>query len=179
VVGDGILNKLIIIIFCILLSACTIGSEKATSVKCLNKIEYSSSDLINTYTLKYSSEEKPRRVEVVYAECENGVLIEKENYIFEANNNNMLKLSASETGIDMYYYADDESENHIQFLTSLGNINNKKISYALIQDLDVISGDILLYLDAEEMTSIQSEVYKDWTKFEGYKARAVILRLVK
>ena len=39
--------------------------------------------------------------------------------------------------------------------------------------------DILLYLDAVDMISIQSEVNKDWTKFEGSKARAVILRFTK
>ena len=39
-------------------------------------------------------------------------------------------------------------------------------------------GDVLLYLDAVDMKSTQSEVNEDWTKFDGSNARAVILRFI-
>ena len=58
-------------------------------------------------------------------------------------------------------------------------MDDRKISYKLTQDKDLVSGDILLYLDAKDMTSVQSEVDEDWAKFESIKARAVVLRFAK
>lgn len=86
-----------------------------------------------------------------------------------------MKLSVSKTGIDISYCGDNKDEKHIQFASSL-DINTQNISYTLKQDKGLISGDVLLYLDAADMKSLQSEVNEDWTKFDGSNARAVILR---
>lgn len=89
-----------------------------------------------------------------------------------------MKLSVSKTVIDISYCGDNKDEKHIQFASSL-DIDTQNISYTLKQDRDLVVEDILLYLDAVDMISIQSEVNKDWTKFEGSKARAIILRFTK
>ena len=179
VAGTWILNKLIIIMLCFFLSACNSATESRTSVKHVGRIEYSLLNEVDTYTFKYSNEANLKSIEILYAECENGVLIEKESYVFEIDDNDILNLSISERDIDIYYNAGNEHEKHIQFLLSLDSVDDRKISYKLIQDKDLVSGDILLYLDAKDMTSVQSEVDEDWTKFEGTKARAVVLRFAK
>ena len=107
------------------------------------------------------------------------MLIEKESHILELNNSNILKMVVSKTDVDIYYFMENGSEKHIQFLSSLDYTDNQEISYTLKQDRDLTLGDVLLYLDATDMTSIQSEVYDDWKNFEGSNARAVILRFTK
>ena len=178
-VGVGILIKLVIILFCAILSACNIESKKTTSVNQSDKIEYFSSDSIDTYTFKYSNESNLKGIEIVYAECDSGMLIEKESHILELNNSNILKMVVSKTDVDIYYFMENGSEKHIQFLSSLDYTDNQEISYTLKQDRDLTLGDVLLYLDATDMASIQSEVYDDWKNFEGSNARAVILRFTK
>ncbi|MCI5722470.1 MAG: hypothetical protein MR283_00495 [Erysipelotrichaceae bacterium] len=178
-VGGGILIKLVIILFCAILSSCNIDSKKTTSVNQSDKIEYFSSDSIDTYTFKYSNESNFKGIEIVYAECDSGMLIEKESHVFELNNNSILKMVVSNTDVDIYYSMENDSEKHIQFLSSLDYTENQEISYTLKQDRELTLGDVLLYLDARDMTSIQSEVYNDWKNFEGFNARAVILRFTK
>ena len=165
--GTRILIKLFLVVSCVLLSACYIEDQKVTSEK--------ESD---TYTFNLVEGSRIKGLEIVYAECDRGKLIEKESQILEVNNNNIMKLSVSKTGIDISYCGDNKDEKHIQFASSL-DINTQNISYTLKQDRDLVWEDILLYLDAVDMISIQSEVNKDWTKFEGSKARAVILRFTK
>lgn len=175
----GILIKLVFILFCAILSSCNIDSKKTTSVNQSDKIEYFSSDSIDTYTFKYSNESNFKGIEIVYAECDSGMLIEKESHVFELNNNSILKMVVSNTDVDIYYSMENDSEKHIQFLSSLDYTENQEISYTLKQDRELTLGDVLLYLDARDMTSIQSEVYNDWKNFEGFNARAVILRFTK
>ena len=176
--GTRILIKLFLVVSCVLLSACYIEDQKVTSEKESDQIEYSSTDSIDTYTFNLVEGSRIKGLEIVYAECDRGKLIEKESQILEVNNNNIMKLSVSKTGIDISYCGDNKDEKHIQFASSL-DINTQNISYTLKQDRDLVWEDILLYLDAVDMISIQSEVNKDWTKFEGSKARAVILRFTK
>ena len=176
--GTRILIKLFLVVSCVLLSACHIEDQKVTSEKESDQIEYSSTDSIDTYTFNLVEGSRIKGLEIVYAECDRGKLIEKESQILEVNNNNIMKLSVSKTGIDISYCGDNKDEKHIQFASSL-DINTQNISYTLKQDRDLVWEDILLYLDAVDMISIQSEVNKDWTKFEGSKARAVILRFTK
>ena len=176
--GTRILIKLFLVVSCVLLSACYIEDQKVTSEKESDQIEYSSTDSIDTYTFNLVEGSRIKGLEIVYAECDRGKLIEKESQILEVNNNNIMKLSVSKTGIDISYCGDNKDEKHIQFASSL-DINTQNISYTLKQDRDLVGDDILLYLDAVDMISIQSEVNKDWTKFEGSKARAVILRFTK
>ena len=176
--GTRILIKLFLVVSCVLLSACHIEDQKVTSEKESDQIEYSSTDSIDTYTFNLVEGSRIKGLEIVYAECDRGKLIEKESQILEVNNNNIMKLSVSKTGIDISYCGDNKDEKHIQFASSL-DINTQNISYTLKQDRDLVGEDILLYLDAVDMISIQSEVNKDWTKFEGSKARAVILRFIK
>lgn len=176
--GARILIKLFLVVSCVLLSACHIEDQKVTSEKESDQIEYSSTDSIDTYTFNLVEGSRIKGLEIVYAECDSGKLIEKESQILEVNNNNIMKLSVSKTGIDISYCGDNKDEKHIQFASSL-DINTQNISYTLKQDRDLVAEDILLYLDAVDMISIQSEVNKDWTKFEGSKARAVILRFTK
>lgn len=173
-----ILIKLFLVVSCVLLSACHIEDQKVTSEKESDQIEYSSTDSIDTYTFNLVEGSRIKGLEIVYAECDSGKLIEKESRILEVNNNNIMKLSVSKTGIDISYCGDSKDEKHIQFASSL-DIDTQNISYTLKQDRDLVGEDILLYLDAVDMISIQSEVNKDWTKFEGSKARAVILRFTK
>lgn len=176
--GARILIKLFLVVSCVLLSACHIEDQKVTLEKESDQIEYSSTDSIDTYTFNLVEGSRIKGLEIVYAECDRGKLIEKESRILEVNNNNIMKLSVSKTGIDISYCGDNKDEKHIQFASSL-DINTQNISYTLKQDRDLVGEDILLYLDAVDMISIQSEVNKDWTKFEGSKARAVILRFTK
>ena len=176
--GTRILIKLFLVVSCVLLSACHIEDQKVTSEKESDQIEYSSTDSIDTYTFNLVEGSRIKGLEIVYAECDRGKLIEKESQILEVNNNNIMKLSVSKTGIDISYCGDNKDEKHIQFASSL-DIDTQNISYTLKQDRDLVWEDILLYLDAVDMISIQSEVNKDWTKFEGSKARAVILRFTK
>ena len=176
--GTRILIKLFLVASCALLSACHIEDQKVTSEKESDQIEYSSTDSIDTYTFNLVEGSRIKGIEIVYAECDSGKLIEKESQILEVNNNNIMKLSVSKTGIDISYCGDNKDEKHIQFASSL-DIDTQNISYTLKQDRDLVAEDILLYLDAVDMISIQSEVNKDWTKFEGSKARAVILRFTK
>ena len=176
--GTRILIKLFLVVSCVLLSACHIEDQKVTSEKESDQIEYSSTDSIDTYTFNLVEGSRIKGLEIVYAECDRGKLIEKESQILEVNNNNIMKLSVSKTGIDISYCGDNKDEKHIQFVSSL-DIDTQNISYTLKQDRDLVGEDILLYLDAVDMISIQSEVNKDWTKFEGSKARAVILRFTK
>lgn len=176
--GARILIKLFLVVSCVLLSACHIEDQKVTSEKESDQIEYSSTDSIDTYTFNLVEGSRIKGLEIVYAECDSGKLIEKESQILEVNNNNIMKLSVSKTGIDISYCGDNKDEKHIQFASSL-DIDTQNISYTLKQDRDLVAEDILLYLDAVDMISIQSEVNKDWTKFEGSKARAVILRFTK
>lgn len=176
--GTRILIKLFLVVSCVLLSACHIEGQKVTSGKESDQIEYSSTDSIDTYTFNLVEGSRIKGLEIVYAECDSGKLIEKESRILEVNNNNIMKLSVSKTGIDISYCGDNKDEKHIQFASSL-DIDTQNISYTLKQDRDLVVEDILLYLDAVDMISIQSEVNKDWTKFEGSKARAVILRFTK
>ena len=77
------MNKLIIIILCFFLSACNSKTEPRTSVKHVGRIGYSLLNEVDTYTFKYSNEANIKSIEILYAECENGVLIEKESYVFE------------------------------------------------------------------------------------------------
>ena len=176
--GTRILIKLFLVVSCVLLSACHIEDQKVTSEKESDQIEYSSTDSIDTYTFNLVEGSRIKGLEIVYAECDRGKLIEKESRILEVNNNNIMKLSVSKTSIDISYCGDNKDEKHIQFASSL-DINTQNISYTLKQDRDLVWEDILLYLDAVDMISIQSEVNKDWTKFEGSKARAIILRFTK
>ena len=176
--GTRILIKLFLVVSCVLLFACHIEDQKVTSEKESDQIEYSSTDSIDTYTFNLVEGSRIKGLEIVYAECDRGKLIEKESRILEVNNNNIMKLSVSKTGIDISYCGDNKDEKHIQFASSL-DIDTQNISYTLKQDRDLVVEDILLYLDAVDMISIQSEVNKDWTKFEGSKARAVILRFTK
>lgn len=176
--GTRILIKLFLVVSCVLLSACYIEDQKVTSEKESDQIEYSSTDSIDTYTFNLVEGSRIKGLEIVYAECDRGKLIEKESQILEVNNNNIMKLSVSKTGIDISYCGDNKDEKHIQFASSL-DIDTQNISYTLKQDRDLVVEDILLYLDAVDMISIQSEVNKDWTKFEGSKARAIILRFTK
>ena len=176
--GTRILIKLFLVVSYVLLSACHIEDQKVTSEKESDQIEYSSTDSIDTYTFNLVEGSRIKGLEIVYAECDRGKLIEKESRILEVNNNNIMKLSVSKTGIDISYCGDNKDEKHIQFASSL-DIDTQNISYTLKQDRDLVVEDILLYLDAVDMISIQSEVNKDWTKFEGSKARAVILRFTK
>lgn len=176
--GTRILIKLFLVVSYVLLSACHIEDQKVTSEKESDQIEYSSTDSIDTYTFNLVEGSRIKGLEIVYAECDRGKLIEKESRILEVNNNNIMKLSVSKTGIDISYCGDNKDEKHIQFASSL-DIDTQNISYTLKQDRDLVAEDILLYLDAVDMISIQSEVNKDWTKFEGSKARAVILRFTK
>lgn len=176
--GTRILIKLFLVVSCVLLFACHIEDQKVTSEKESDQIEYSSTDSIDTYTFNLVEGSRIKGIEIVYAECDSGKLIEKESQILEVNNNNIMKLSVSKTGIDISYCGDNKDEKHIQFASSL-DIDTQNISYTLKQDRDLVAEDILLYLDAVDMISIQSEVNKDWTKFEGSKARAVILRFTK
>ena len=173
-----IIFKLFLMISCVLLSACYIENKKISSAGESNQIVYSSADSIDTYIFNLIDGSKIKGVEIVYAECENGKLIEKESQILEVHNNDKIKLSVSKTDIDLSYYADDKDNKHLQFVSALNN-DTQNISYTLKQDKDLVSGDILLYLDAKDMTSVQSEVDEDWTKFEGTKARAVVLRFAK
>lgn len=136
---------------------------------------YSSADSIDTYIFNLIDGSKIKGVEIVYAECESGKLIEKESQILEVHNNDKIKLSVSKTDIDISYYADNKDNKHLQFVSALNN-DTQNISYTLKQDKGLISGDVLLYLDAADMKSSQSEVNEDWTKFDGSNARAVILR---
>ena len=170
-----IMFKLFLMISCVLLSACYIENKKISSAGESNQIVYSSADSIDTYIFNLIDGSKIKGVEIVYAECENGKLIEKESQILEVHNNDKIKLSVSKTDIDLYYYADDKDEKHLQFVSSLDN-DTQNISYTLKQDSSLMVGDVLLYLDAVNMKSIQSEVNEDWTKFDGSNARAVILR---
>lgn len=151
--GGGILIKLVIILFCAILSSCNIDSKKTTSVNQSDKIEYFSSDSIDTYTFKYSNESNFKGIEIVYAECDSGMLIEKESHVFELNNNSILKMVVSNTDVDIYYSMENDSEKHIQFLSSLDYTENQEISYTLKQDRELTLGDVLLYLDARDMTS--------------------------
>lgn len=176
--GTRILIKLFLVVSCVLLSACHIEDQKVTSEKESDQIEYSSTDSIDTYTFNLVEGSRIKGLEIVYAECDRGKLIEKESRILEVNNNNIMKLSVSKTSIDISYCGDNKDEKHIQFASSL-DIDTQNISYTLKQDRDLVVEDILLYLDAVDMISIQSEVNKDWTKFEGSKARAIILRFTK
>lgn len=176
--GTRILIKLFLVVSCVLLSACYIEDQKVTSEKESDQIEYSSTDSIDTYTFNLVEGSRIKGLEIVYAECDRGKLIEKESRILEVNNNNIMKLSVSKTSIDISYCGDNKDEKHIQFASSL-DIDTQNISYTLKQDRDLVVEDILLYLDAVDMISIQSEVNKDWTKFEGSKARAIILRFTK
>ena len=176
--GTRILIKLFLVVSCVLLFACHIEDQKVTSEKESDQIEDSSTDSIDTYTFNLVEGSRIKGIEIVYAECDSGKLIEKESQILEVNNNNIMKLSVSKTGIDISYCGDNKDEKHIQFASSL-DIDTQNISYTLKQDRDLVAEDILLYLDAVDMISIQSEVNKDWTKFEGSKARAVILRFTK
>ena len=170
-----IIFKLFLMISCVLLSACYIENKKISSAGESNQIVYSSADSIDTYIFNLIDGSKIKGVEIVYAECENGKLIEKESQILEVHNNDKIKLSVSKTDIDISYYADNKDNKHLQFVSALNN-DTQNISYTLKQDKDLVSGDILLYLDAKDMTSVQSEVDEDWTKFDGSNARAVILR---
>lgn len=170
-----IMFKLFLMISCVLLSACCIENKKISSVEESNQIVYSSADSIDTYIFNLIDGSKIQGVEIVYAESESGRLIEKESQILEVHNNDIMKLSVSKTDIDISYYADNKDEKHLQFISSL-DIDTRNISYTLKQDKGLISGDVLLYLDATDMKSSQSEVNEDWTKFDGSNARAVILR---
>lgn len=170
-----IMFKLFLMISCVLLSACYIENKKISSVEESNQIVYSSADSIDTYIFNLIDGSKIQGVEIVYAESESGRLIEKESQILEVHNNDIMKLSVSKTDIDISYYADNKDEKHLQFISSL-DIDTRNISYTLKQDKGLISGDVLLYLDATDMKSLQSEVNEDWTKFDGSNARAVILR---
>ena len=170
-----IIFKLFLMISCVLLSACYIENKKISSVEESNQIVYSSADSIDTYIFNLIDGSKIQGVEIVYAESESGRLIEKESQILEVHNNDIMKLSVSKTDIDISYYADNKDEKHLQFISSL-DIDTRNISYTLKQDKGLISGDVLLYLDATDMKSLQSEVNEDWTKFDGSNARAVILR---
>ena len=126
VAGTWILNKLIIIILCFFLSACNSKTEPRTSVKHVGRIEYSLLNEVDTYTFKYSNEANIKSIEILYAECENGVLIEKESYVFEIDDNDILNLSISERNIDIYYNVGNEHEKHIQFLLSLDSVDGRK-----------------------------------------------------
>lgn len=170
-----IMFKLFLMISCALLSACYIENKKISSAGESNQIVYSSADSIDTYIFNLIDGSKIKGVEIVYAECESGKLIEKESQILEVHNNDKIKLFVSKTDIDISYYVDNKDDKHLQFVSALNN-DTQNISYTLKQDKGLISGDVLLYLDAADMKSSQSEVNEDWTKFDGSNARAVILR---
>lgn len=90
--GARILIKLFLVVSCVLLSACHIEDQKVTSEKESDQIEYSSTDSIDTYTFNLVEGSRIKGLEIVYAECDRGKLIEKESQILEVNNNNIMKL---------------------------------------------------------------------------------------
>ena len=79
--GTRILIKLFLVVSCVLLSACHIEDQKVTSEKESDQIEYSSTDSIDTYTFNLVEGSRIKGLEIVYAECDRGNLIEKESQI--------------------------------------------------------------------------------------------------
>ncbi len=163
-------NKLLLSLFALLLCACSTPKKETKQ----DTLSHETLDtFIHKYTFHINQNSKYKKYQLIYYEMEN----EKTGFVEKSNHSFPIK----ENSHFLVFPTDD----HLHIIVSEKGagqtyklIRQKKIdsSFGIGEAVQLKEGDIPILVDVEHMSSIQSDVTKNWKTFKG-RGKILVLRL--